>query len=106
MYEGNLENAIAISASFHTNQNYQKFYEGLGVKVNGFTGIYDLIADMAKTLTEYEKSHGDNPWDNGLAGRDWMEFVDDYVDEYINCSLAAMQPPLPRDIIKSLEEGV
>lgn len=97
-----LENAIAISAEFHTGLMFNEFYEKFCDDLHGFAGIYDLIAEMAKELTAFENSLGDCPWDDMPTGRDWIEFVEDFTNLLIAESLETGVVQRPKDIIDKL----
>lgn len=79
-----MENAIAISADFHTNKQYDEFYNIFSRTHGGFMEIYQYIKSMADALTELENN---NPqiWDE----IEWQEFVELYVATIITESLAS-----------------
>lgn len=80
-----LENAICLSGEVHAHPQYQAFYDAIGSRIGGFTGIYDAIADMAKQLTAYEIEHADGGeaiscWEKMPHGMDWIETCEAYVE--------------------------
>lgn len=82
-----LENAIAISADFHTHTEFDKFRDRFEGQLHGMMGIYDLIASMARALTTLEDVTPDI-WEQCVFGLDWVEFVEHYVDFYIGDSMS------------------
>lgn len=71
-----IENAVAISAAFHSDARYQGFYDALPSNWNGFTGIWSHVADYAEAFSDIEAGLGANVWDN----RDWIVCIDKTVD--------------------------
>lgn len=67
------ENCIAISAVFHRDKRYQKFYDTFGESLGGFVGIWDYIGNMAKEFTVQEHP---KCWNS----HEWTDAVDNFVD--------------------------
>ena len=87
--DGLLENAIAISAVMHGSENFATFYDIIGHKVGGFTGIYDLCAEMARALSAYENEHGGQHlcWEEQPDGLDWAEVTERFVDSVMSAGI-------------------
>jgi len=89
------ENAIALSAEFHTHSHYMEFYDALGEDLCGFTGIYQLIDEMADAMTHFEQGKrintvytaGEVYEEESAQCRGWIEWVEWYVDMLIHSAL-------------------
>ena len=57
-----VENAVAISAQFHTDRRYQEFYDAMAEKLSGFPGIYRFIGELAEALTKQEAKIEEGYW--------------------------------------------
>lgn len=49
-----IENAVAISADVHGSKKFLAFARKHGERLQGCTGVYDLVRETAEALTEYE----------------------------------------------------
>jgi hypothetical protein len=84
---GLVANAIAISGAIHGDRRYHEFYDRVGDELNGFTGIYDKISELAEALTDWEQSHGDalngEIYDAPGNPGDWVAVIDHIADQTI-----------------------
>jgi hypothetical protein len=85
--EGLLENVAALSGAMHTHPRYQEFYETFQDRISGFTGIYQIVINLARELWEFEKA--ESP-ENGTIWDeiDWVSTVDKAVDYLIEDSMS------------------
>jgi len=67
------ETIAAVSATFHTAPDYEKFYEKHGETLSGFPGIWGLCAKMGIAFAEAERAIMPE-WDG-----QWIDAIDDYV---------------------------
>src|SRR3954452_24638861 len=74
-----LENVAAISADFHTHSLYDRCYEIVLSKENGFASAYDICIQMAEALTDWELQTGAVQAIYDVSGLSWIEVVDVYV---------------------------
>lgn len=81
-----LENVAILSADFHTHRNYHPFYQKFGPELGGFPGIYRLVIDMARTMTDWEKRHGGSEAFE-VSTLSWPEASERFVDAVISRSL-------------------
>jgi hypothetical protein len=71
-----LENAVALSASVHTSEQYHDFYRANADAVSGFPGIFDLVAQAAEAFTIAERGI---EWDG-----EWIDAIDILGDHLTN----------------------
>jgi hypothetical protein len=60
------ENAVAISAGFHSDKRYNKWLNELPASFGGFTGVWSNVALAATAFTEVETEIGEAVWDLSL----------------------------------------
>jgi hypothetical protein len=71
----NLENAVAISAGFHSDiKKYNRFYEKHADAFEGFPGIWRFIVRASNAFTHAENETKDT-WNN----HDWISSIDAFV---------------------------
>ncbi len=105
MQDHKIQNAIALSGDFHTHARYQDFYETFGAQLNGFTGVYDYIADMADILTAYEAQFLDASGHVTLwEDYDWIEAIEGLVEFSIGESLKQGLPVGRKEIAAHLKK--
>ena len=96
-----IENAIAISAEFHTHKDFSYFYKQFADELNGFTGVFILIAGLAEELSEVE-AKTPNLWDN----HDWLLTVVNIVEYYIEETLTHEAPACSKYVVsKALKQS-
>lgn len=65
-----LENVAAVSAEFHRDARYGRFYETYAEQLSGFPGIWKFCVTAGRAFTVAEPR----------VNEDWIETVDAYVD--------------------------
>jgi hypothetical protein len=97
------ENLIALSAEFHTHPRFATFRETCAARrLNGSTGIYDLIRDMGIALTDWESEQSD-PWEH----HDWMLLTEHYPAKIIAAALdKGEHPQAPHVLRKCLTAAI
>ncbi len=97
-WDGQNENMVAISADFHTHNRYHDFYEHIGPRVGGFTGIYGIVVSMGLALTKWENENGGRDcWEDKPF--DWQELIEHWVDHFIEQSLASCGSARPDETL-------
>lgn len=81
-----LENVAILSADFHTHKDYHPFYRKFGPELGGFPGVYRLVIDMARSMTEWEKQHGGSEAFE-VSSLTWAEASEKFADAVISRSL-------------------
>jgi len=87
-----LENVAILSADFHTDKEYARFYQRFGPDLGGFPGIYRLVIDMARTMTKWEVEHGGGGEAFDISGLSWPEASEKFVNAVISRSLKDESP--------------
>lgn len=99
-----LSNAIAISAALHGDEAFGKFYEQVGKSIGGFTGIYDVCEEAARSISAYEAKHGgaNECWQEMPDGLDWAETVDYLVQRILNHGIEHFEVPVTDEALESV----
>jgi hypothetical protein len=87
--------AAAISANVHSDKRYQKAYENSKEGIEGFPGIWTLIAEVAIEIEKRELEWG--------GEFEWIEFCDAAADEILKDLLGPVEAKSETIVNKTME---
>lgn len=97
------ENAIALSAEFHTHKNFHEFRDKFAPVLNGAVGIYEVIDDMAKLIDKWEAA---NPNGYDFDGTDWYILTEQFAHNVITHSLTDGHLPAVKEMKELFEQSI